>query len=345
MAVRRKPKAVKAKVRTRKRKSQAGLWVLLGLVALAVGLAALVLKNREEPLKPLSAQIAQSFGQAGAGAGDLASPRTVAVDAQGNAYVVDLGNSRVNKYGPDGAFLLSWGRKGENPPKAKPGEFNEPSGVAVNPSGHVLVADAWNGRVQEFTGQGKFVAEYGGAHYSFYSPRNVACDRQGDFYVADTGNSKVQAFSAAGTLLKVLGGNGHSAGQFSEVFGLALNSRGEIYAADPGNQRINHYSALPEGKFLGERKVAGWRRSAPFWPQLAVDASDRVYATDAANRQVWVYDADLKYLGTLGGQPGKEYFSSPVGLAFTPAGELLVVDKDKNSVVRIRPLSFPVFSK
>lgn len=333
--------AAKKKRAVKKSANYTGLWVLLGLVLLAGGLATVVVMTREEPLKSLGGQVSLTFGEAGSAAGQLQSPRGVAVDPQGNSYVVDLGNSRINKYGPDGAFLSSWGKRGDNPPKSRPGDFNEPSGVAVLPSGEVLVADTWNGRIQKFTAQGKFLAEYGGVQYGFYSPRNVACDKAGNFYVADTGNSKIQVFSPQGVLIKVLGERGQSSGKFDEVFGLAINSRGEVYAADPGNQRINHFSALPEGKFLGQRKVPGWKRSSPFWPQLAVDSADRVYAVDSANRQIWVYDAGLNYLGTLGGQPGKEYFASPLGISFEPGGSMLVVDKDRNSLIRLKPIVFP----
>jgi DNA-binding beta-propeller fold protein YncE len=256
--------------------------------------------------------------------------------------VVDLGNSRINKYGPDGKFLASWGKKGANPPNAKPGEFDEPSGIALDPAGNVLVADSWNGRLQKFSPDGRFLAEYGGVSYGFYSPRNVACDRAGDLLVADTGNSKVQIFSPSGVHLKNLGERGTSAGKFSEVFGLAVNSRGEIFAADPGNRKIHHYGPLPEARLLDEIKVPGWKRSLPFWPALAVDSADRLYATDSGNRQIWVFDSSSRPLATLGGQPGRDYFASPVGLAITRGDELMVVDMGKNQVVKLRPLSFPL---
>jgi DNA-binding beta-propeller fold protein YncE len=341
MAVKSKKKKLVPR-KPRPKKSKSGLVALAVLILLAAGLATLVLTLREVPVPSLAAQVAVTFGESGTGPGQLQSPRLDAVDAAGDVYVVDLGNSRINKYSPEGKFLLSWGKKGTNPPNAKPGEFDEPSGVAVDPSGDVLVADAWNGRIQKFDPDGKFLQEYAGTAYGFYSPRNVASDRQGNLLVADTGNSKVQIFSPAGLRLKTLGERGTSEGKFSEVFGVAVNSKGEIFAADPGNRRIHHYGPLPDARFLGDLKVPGWKRNAPFWPALAFDSADRLYAVDSGNRQIWVYDASLKPLGTVGGQPGHDYFASPVGLAMTRGDEMVVVDMGKSAVVKFKPLAFPL---
>ncbi len=69
--------------------------------------------------------------------GTFASPTNVAVDRQGNIYVADTLNCRIQILSPEGMFLRTFGTQGD-----RPGEFIRPKGVAVDSEGHVYVADA-----------------------------------------------------------------------------------------------------------------------------------------------------------------------------------------------------------
>jgi len=343
MATKRKPgKAGKSKRSNKKGGRGKRVLMLVSVLALLAGGAAfLVLKNRAQAEVQVQASVAQSVGMRGAAPGGLDSPRGLAVAPNGDIYVTDLSNARIAVFGADGAFKFNFGKVGPEPGKGKPGEFNEPSGVAVGPDGTVFVADAWNGRIQKFDPKGKVLGEYGGARYSFYSPRNVTADRNGNIYVADTGNSAVKVISPDGKIAKVLGGRGTGGGQFNEVFGVAVNSKGEVFVADPGNKKIHKFSAMPAGEFIKDKKVAGWQTSSPFWPHVAVDKMDNVYAVDSGNRKIWVYDSELKYLGTLGGDAGQELFASPLGIGFSPAGDLWVSDVANNKLLKISPFQIP----
>lgn len=343
MATKRKAaKAGKTKRSTKKGGRGRKLLLMAAVLLLAVGgVATLVLKNRQQAEVQIPTSVAQAVGVRGASPGGLDSPRGLGVAPNGDVYVTDLSNARIAVFGADGTFKFNFGKIGAEPGKGKPGEFNEPSGVAVGPDGTVYVADAWNGRVQKFDAKGKVQGEYGGGRYSFYSPRNVATDRNGNLYVADTGNSAVKVISPDGKIAKVIGGRGSSGGQFNEVFGVAVNSKGEIYVADPGNKKIHKFSAMPAGEFIKDRKVAGWQTSAPFWPHLAVDKMDNVYAVDSGNRKIWVYDSELNYRGTLGGAEGQELFASPLGIGFGPNGEMWVGDVANNKLLKLAPFQVP----
>lgn len=341
-----KRKAVKASSKSKKSSKKGGrgkrLLMMAAVLLLVVGGAAtLVMKNRQAAEVPVAASVAQSVGQRGAVPGGLDSPRGLAIAPSGDLYVTDLSNARIAVFGADGQFKFNFGKIGPEPGKGKAGEFNEPSGVAVGPDGTVFVADAWNGRVQKFDAKGKYLGEYGGARYSFYSPRNVGTDKLGNLYVADTGNSMVKVISPDGKIFKQLGGRGTSGGQFNEVFGVAVNSKGEVFVADPGNKKIHKFSALPAGEFVKDKKVAGWQTAAPFWPHVAVDRQDYVYVVDSGNRKIWVYDSELNYRGTLGGADGQELFASPLGLAFAPTGELWVSDVANNKLIKLSPFDIP----
>jgi DNA-binding beta-propeller fold protein YncE len=79
-------------------------------------------------------------------------PWGIATNASGQIYVTDWRNDRVQKFTPDGAFILEWGSSGRGA-----GEFNRPAGIAVDPDGDVYVVDWHNDRVQSFDGQGHYI--------------------------------------------------------------------------------------------------------------------------------------------------------------------------------------------
>jgi sugar lactone lactonase YvrE len=77
-------------------------------------------------------------------------PSMIAVDGAGDLYVLDTGNHRVQKFGPDGTFKASLGRQGQGP-----GEFYYPSWLAVDDKGFLYVSDPNNQRIQVLTPDGK----------------------------------------------------------------------------------------------------------------------------------------------------------------------------------------------
>jgi len=77
--------------------------------------------------------------------GQLRSPWGIVVDGQGDVFVSDTGNQRVQKFDREGNFITQWGGFGNGP-----GQFNFPYGIAVDARGSVFVVDSANTRVQQF---------------------------------------------------------------------------------------------------------------------------------------------------------------------------------------------------
>ena len=73
------------------------------------------------------------WGLSGTGEGQFDGPRGLAVDPQGNVYVADINNSRIQKFAADGAFLAQWEQSGSGE-----GQFAFPAGVAVGGQGERL---------------------------------------------------------------------------------------------------------------------------------------------------------------------------------------------------------------
>ncbi|HIE38579.1 MAG TPA: TIGR03663 family protein, partial [Anaerolineae bacterium] len=151
------------------------------------------------------------WGTEGGAPGQFSWPRGIAVSPDGFVYVADSRNHRIQKFTADGTFVAAWGTFGGCPDRRPaPGTFCEPWGVAVGPDGAVYVADTWAHRIQKFTADGDFLAQWGtygqygidAGPTAFYGPRAVAVGPDGEVYVADTGNKRVQVFDPEGVFLR-----------------------------------------------------------------------------------------------------------------------------------------------
>lgn len=89
--------------------------------------------------------------------GDFSKPAGVAVDAEGNLYVADTMNDRIEIFDADGLFISTFGKNGDGP-----GYFSRPKGVAIDSDGHIWVADGMQDRVQVFNKEGQLLIAIGG---------------------------------------------------------------------------------------------------------------------------------------------------------------------------------------
>ncbi|HZA23301.1 MAG TPA: 6-bladed beta-propeller, partial [Dehalococcoidia bacterium] len=78
-------------------------------------------------------------------------PWGIAIDRQGDVYITDWRNDRVQKFTSDGRFIMAFGRSGTGE-----GEFNRPNGITVDADGDIYVCDWMNDRVQVFDSQGNY---------------------------------------------------------------------------------------------------------------------------------------------------------------------------------------------
>ncbi len=125
--------------------------------------------------------------------GDLAKPSGVAVDKDGNLYVCDTLNDRIEVFDADGVFIRTWGKNGDGP-----GYFARPKGVAIDSDGHVWVADGMQDRVQVFTNEGQLLIALGGHGLlpgQFQGLVNIASDnRHNRIYTSEIYPGRVQEF-------------------------------------------------------------------------------------------------------------------------------------------------------
>ena len=186
-------------------------------------------------------------------------PSDIVFDSQGNMYILDTGNHRIQKFNPDGKFLASIGRKGQGP-----AEFQYPLSLDVDSEGYLYVADSGNQRIQVLKPDGTdhktiqmIKADVG--------PIKIA--KSGDMIM---GSGGFMSFGPGGMnedeglpkLMKVLNLEGEVQKEFGEkkdyndflmnrignAFHYTVDKNNNIYVSFDNQNRIDKYS--PEGEIL-----------------------------------------------------------------------------------------------
>jgi len=261
-----------------------------------------------------------TWGTYGSRVGQFDNPHDIAVDGEGNVYVADTGNHRLQKFDPAGTFITQWGALGSGR-----GQFNWPVGVALDNSGNVYIAD-YNHRIQKFDPNGTFMTMWG-----ISSAGKVAVDNAGNVYVVDTGNHRIQKFGPDGTFITQWGAQGSRNGQFNEPYGVAVDTSGNVYIADLDNYRIQKFDA--NGTFITKWGTfgSGNGQFIEAW-SLAVDNAGNVYVSDWDNNRIQKFGPNGTFItkwGTTGSGSGQ--FDGAGAVAVNPSRDVYVAEADKGN--------------
>ena len=158
-------------------------------------------------------------------AGPFNMPTSMAPAPSGDLYVADgYRNSRVHRFSAGGALIHSWG----SPGKRAPGEFHVPHCVWVNRQGTVYVCDRDNSRVQVFTADGEFVAQW----TDLDRPTSLYMDAEETVYVSELA-PRVGVWDKAGNLL--------ACWESPVTHFLYGDSAGDLYLALPYDDTVVKY--------------------------------------------------------------------------------------------------------
>jgi serine/threonine-protein kinase len=318
-----------------------------------------------DTVQTLAGNGTKGFADGPASSAQFNAPNGVAVDAAGNVYVADSGNSRVRKV--TGGNTVST--------LAGAGQLDSPRGVAVDRSGNLYVTDTVNNRVRKITPDGTVttlagsdspglggggLADGQGTAAQFRSPIGIAVDQAGNVYVADTGNNRIRKITADGRVSTMAGSGDAGSGGFADgpaasarfnaPRGVAVDSSGNVYVADTLNERIRKIN--PSGMVStiagsGDQGNANGAASAARFSNpdgIAVDASGNIVVSDNSSFRIReilaggdVVDVAGTKEGFADGNPATTQFDFPAGIAVDGSGNIYVADSNNNRIRKILP--------
>ena len=181
-------------------------------------------------------------------------PMAIQLDVeQRELYISDSATHRISGFTTDGEYLGRWGEHGSGE-----GQFDRPSGLAIDSEDLLYVVDSMNHRVQKYTKDGRYIShfgEFGDGPGQFNMPWGITIDEEGTIYVADWRNDRIQQFSADGEFIRMFGTSGHEDGELYRPAGVAVDMHGDIYVCDWGNNRVQLFAK--DGHFV--QKFVGGR--------------------------------------------------------------------------------------
>ena len=247
----------------------------------------------------------------------------MAVDAVGNLYIADRGNHRVRKVNPSGIITTVAGNgnrgfSGDGGP-ATSASLSYPSGLTLDASGNLFIADERNRRVRKVSPDGIITTVAGGGgpglgdggpatSASLVNASDVAVDAAGNLYIADIGSNRVRKVNPSGIISTVAGngdfgfsGDGGPATDASLRYpsGVAVDAAGNLYIAEYGNSRVRKVN--PSG----------------------------IITTVAGN--------DNRGFSGDGGPATSASLGDPLGVALDAAGNLYIADTLSSRIRKVNP--------
>ncbi len=200
--------------------------------------------------------------------GCLYDPICVAFDASGNMYIADSNNERIRKVATNGIITtVAGGGSGGDGGTATNAELYTPSGVALNASSNLYIADTFNNRLRKVDTNGIITTVAGTNAFGYsgdggvatnarlHAPESVACDVAGNLYIADLGNNCIRRVDTNGIINTVagngtatFGGDGGAATNAGvNPYALAFDASGNLYIVDQQHNRIRevHFAGFP----------------------------------------------------------------------------------------------------
>ena len=283
----------------------------------------------------------------------------VAVDAAGNVFIADSFNNRIRRVDSRTGIITTVAGNGRagfggNGDLATAASLNHPTGVLFDPLGNLLIADAYNSRIQVVnSASGAIMTLAGGSDYGVLGEGGAATDAflglwevtglavdasRNALYITDVFFNSVRRVDLETNIITTfaggaeppdgLGDEGPATGAaFNEPDGLALDLEGNLYIADHSNHRIRKVdietgiinTVVGDGLegFSGDGGIAT-DASLAGPTGIATDSDGNLYLTDNYNNRVRKVDITTKTISTVAGN-GAFDFSGDGGPALEAA--------------------------
>ena len=278
-------------------------------------------------------------------------PNGLAIDASGNIYVADESNHKIKKVTSGGTVTtLAGSSAGMTNATGTSAQFNSPSGVAVDASGNVYVADKSNNLIRKITSAGVVTTFAGsgslgntngtGTAAKFASPTGLAIDANDNIYVTDYSNHSIRKITSSSVVTTLAGpvgttgtwgttnGTGTSA-RFNYPYHVVIDSDENLYVSDYNNHKIRKITSsgvvttYAGSGSAGSANGIGTAATFDNPKGLAIDANDNIYVADFDNHIIRKITPPLQLGSDIDGEAAGDEFGSAV--AVSEDGSILAV--------------------
>ena len=276
-----------------------------------------------------------AFGEPGSDPGQLQWPAGLFMEQDGQLFVADRYNRRIEVFDSKGSYLREFGAE----------QLIEASGVARDgEEGNLYVVDPNRERVQVFDGAGEFLfgfGEHGSGPGQFQTPLGVAVQSSGNVLVVDHFGRRIEVFDRDGNYLSELTAAGDR--QFNNTWAVAVDGFDNIYVADLSlSECANVFD--PSGLFLYAVGGHGEGDGECIHPhEIAVDVKGNVFISDGYPNfhnieRIQVFASDGTFLSTIG-EPGQEYgqFNYAGGVTVDLVGNVFISDTEQSRIQVFAP--------
>jgi uncharacterized protein (TIGR03437 family) len=310
----------------------------------------------------------------------LIAPFALALDSSNNVYFAENGDSRIREINVTSLDISTVAGNGTagfagDGSTAGNAELNSPTGVALDSSGNIYIADSLNyrirkvasGNISTFAGNGTLSYSGNGGpaiQAQLNTPQGVAADGAGNLYLSDTLNNVVRKVSPNGTIANFAGNGGAgssgdggaaTSAQLNGPQGLAVDASGNLFIADTLNAKVRKVSTSGVISTVAGSGTPGYggdggaasgaQLNLPIG--LAVDAVANLYIADFGNSRVRKVSASgaiatvagngsFGYSGD-GGPAVNAQLNGPQGVAVDAAGDLFIADTVNNLIRKVTP--------
>jgi len=251
----------------------------------------------------------------------------------GTIGILDEEFNEILFFGTDYSYKNSVGEFG----KGK-GQMNYPTGMDIDSSGRIYVANTSNNRVDVFTPEFQHINSIGGekgtGNNQFYLPSDVAVSSDGKLFVLDNGNSRVQVYDSSLKYIGTIAGKkGSGDNELYDPRKIAIGPQGKIYVADTGNVRLQIFN--PD--FTYSNTIQGVLSSlvSEFDPKyITLNSRGQIFVTDQDNSRVLILNQKGEIVATIGGERGfgNYQFNDPRGIALDSSGRIYIAEKENSRV-------------
>jgi hypothetical protein len=282
-----------------------------------------------------------SIGTYGTGNGNFNTQTGCAVDFNGDIYVADGANHRIQVFNAAGTYLRQFGTWGN-----EAGKLNFPRCIAIGDDGKLYVGDV-NG-LQIFTNDGTFIQRVSGGTPVY----DLVIDKKGTGNAFLLHSTSVSIYNASWGWVGTFGSIGSNNGQLSSATGIALGKDGYLYIADGGNHRVQVFAT--HGGYLGKFGSEGTEDGKFKNPSdVVLDDSGYIYVSESGSPRVQIFRRQgevfemVRKFGSWGTSQGQ--FRTPGSICLDGKGKIFVSDysnsnvqvfsKEANSILNFNDLS------